>query len=504
MQGYRGAAGNDTINGVDGVNDRADYFNAPSGIVADLSVVELDGFSRIQDGYGTVDRVQFIDRIRGSAFDDLITGDDADNTFQGLEGNDVLAGLGGDDFLDGGDGRDTADYSAATSNLTVNVAFRDGTASGADIGDDTLQNIEQIFGGSGDDILTNGGGDLSLRGGPGDDRLEGSSVNAAPGSEFNRIDYRDALDSVTIILGDTTNPNIANLNEGIAFSTVSGDAANIGLDTVTNPEFAYGSNFNDIVTVATGFEGRFTGFFEFEGGGGDDQFTYNGPGSGRVGYITALDGVTVDLQAGSARSTNPGDSAGVGIDSFSGVNQVRGSNFNDDLRGRTVDGGDQFRPRGGDDFVDGRGGLNDEVRYSSTDNSVIIDLGIDNQTTAVTTISDGFGGTDTLINVEHLRAGRGDDSLSGDINNNRLRGGDGNDALNGRAGDDTLFGDGGNDLLFGGAGDDRLEGGSGDNTLRGGAGNDDLIGLGEIQTGSDFNSHRLSRRLRRHHNQLRH
>ncbi|MEM8973935.1 MAG: calcium-binding protein, partial [Pseudomonadota bacterium] len=180
----------------------------------------------------------------------------------------------------------------------------------------------------------------------------------------------------------------------------------------------------------------------------------------RASYLNASAGVDVNLETGTASSINAND-AGIGIDTLSGVDSVRGSDFDDVIVGRnSTTEGDQIRPRAGNDTVDGGGGLFDEIRYSSTSNDVIVDLGVDNQTTSVTTGSDGFGGTDTLINFERIRSGGGNDQLSGDINDNRLRGGSGDDTLNGRGGSDQLLGESGNDLLIGGSGNDSLDGGS--------------------------------------------
>ena len=70
---------------------------------------------------------------------------------------------------------------------------------------------------------------------------------------------------------------------------------------------------------------------EFEGMGGDDTITGNG--NTRVSYLFALTGVTVDIQAGTGHGTAPGDLAGVGTDTFTGVNSIEGSEFNDLLFG---------------------------------------------------------------------------------------------------------------------------------------------------------------------------
>ena len=72
-------------------------------------------------------------------------------------------------------------------------------------------------------------------------------------------------------------------------------------------------------------------------------------------------------------------------------------------------------------------------------------------------------GSDTLISIENVIGGAGNDTINGDGNNNVLTGG---------AGNDTLIGNGGNDTLNGGAGNDTMNGGAGNDTMLGGVGND--------------------------------
>ena len=63
------------------------------------------------------------------------------------------------------------------------------------------------------------------------------------------------------------------------------------------------------------------------------------------------------------------------------------------------------------------------------------------------TAVDGFGRTDTVINIEAVRGTEYADRLTGSAVANRLRGEDGNDVLNGRAGNDTLIGGEGRDIF---------------------------------------------------------
>ncbi len=74
----------------------------------------------------------------------------ADQLF-GENGFDVLDPGPGNDSVDGGPGFDTVDYFFATASVTIDLNA--GTASGADIGTDTLISIEDATGGGGADTI---------------------------------------------------------------------------------------------------------------------------------------------------------------------------------------------------------------------------------------------------------------------------------------------------------------------------------------------------------------
>jgi Ca2+-binding RTX toxin-like protein len=104
----------------------------------------------------------------------------------------------------------------------------------------------------------------------------------------------------------------------------------------------------------------------------------------------------------------------------------------------TLDGG--RRPGDFDFDVD-----NDEASYAGETRNVYADLSMGRATVG----SD----TDTLISIEALRGGEGDDTLVGDDNNNVLNGGNGNDLLRGGGGTDLFIASSGADTLDGGSGD---------------------------------------------------
>ena len=69
----------------------------------------------------------------------------------------------------------------------------------------------------------------------------------------------------------------------------------------------------------------------------------------------------------------------------------------------------------------------------------------------------GFLGQDTLVSIEHLTMGNGDDTLTGNAEVNAFFAGGGNDILSGRDGGDQLHGGDGNDQFFGDNGSGSLK-----------------------------------------------
>ncbi|WP_292725577.1 calcium-binding protein [Nostoc sp. JL34] len=135
-----------------------------------------------------------------------------------------------------------------------------------------------------------------------------------------------------------------------------------------------------------------------------------------------------------------------------------------------TDAGDDIRAGAGDDFVSGNGGR--DFLYGEGGNDVLKG-GTGNDTL------EGGTGNDKLFSEDGndlLKGDAGDDELRGGAGIDQLYGGTDNDTLNGDAGNDKLFGEAGNDLLKGDAGDDELRGGDDTDTLYGGIDNDTLNG----------------------------
>lgn len=178
------------------------------------------------------------------------------------------------------------------------------------------------------------------------------------------------------------------------------------------------------------------------GGRGADTYD-GGTSAGSIDQLTFDDayndaagakGVVVDMAKGTA--TDPWGFA----ETFKNIERIKGTQFGDKISGSA--GADEFRPLGGNDIVDGRGGI-DTIRYDRDyqhggNKGVTVDLASGKAT-------DGYGGSDKLSNIENAVGTDGNDSLKGSTIANEL---------SGRGGNDKLYGGLGKDLLKGGEGKD--------------------------------------------------
>ena len=93
-------------------------------------------------------------------------------------------------------------------------------------------------------------------------------------------------------------------------------------------------------------------------------------------------------------------------------------------------GNDDFFGGGGDDLIDGQDGV-DRVIYLCDPAGVIVDL-------TAGTATDGFGGTDTLRNIENITGSNFNDNLTGNAQANSFWAMEGNDLIDGRGGIDQV------------------------------------------------------------------
>lgn len=243
------------------------------------------------------------------------------------------------------------------------------------------------------------------------------------------------------------------------------DKRGFGTDTLIDVENFHGSDFDDTIyvggsgetytfdeagddlVVASQDPNATGGHFFAAGQGNDtligtvnrDRVDYRGPDSGQPGEVTG--GVIVDLATGVATD-------GWGFtDDLQSIERVTGTRFSDTILGN--DERNDINGLQGDDVLDGRGGDRDRVEYGEDPSAVFVDL-------SVGTATDGWGGTDTLLNFEQIRGSEFNDTLRGDDGPNGIEGEGGDDLIEGLGDDDNLEGDAGNDTLDGGEGFDVI------------------------------------------------
>src|SRR5262245_24773198 len=148
--------------------------------------------------------------------DDTVTTADADGTdWSGQAGNDSLTGGSGNDTLDGGIGNDTliggagvdtADYSNATSGLSVDLSIV-GAQNTLGAGTDTLSDFENLRGSNFDDLLIGTDGANVIEGGTGSDVLRGlgGADTLIGGTGFNRASYSNMTAGITEDLANPLN-----------------------------------------------------------------------------------------------------------------------------------------------------------------------------------------------------------------------------------------------------------------------------------------------------------
>jgi Ca2+-binding RTX toxin-like protein len=484
--------------------------NGDNDVDATLTGVELgtvnasDGADLVSGAGGAVtgSATSLLLTVTGDAGNDTLTGGTGDDTITGGTGNNVLSGGGGDDTVTGGSGDDTIAGDAGGDSLTGglgNDVFDEGAA---------INGTDTMAGSGGNDLVTYGGrasGVVVTMDGVFDDGEPGEADNVAADVE-NAIGGAGANTMV-----GSGNANV--LTGGPVADVIDGAggddtiAGGIGGDRLT------GGAGNDVVS------GGADGDWIFEGAGSDDLD--GGPDSDTLDYSGVAASVVVSLADAAPQTTG-----GAGTDTLAGFENLTGGTGADTLAGDAGpnvlsgnSGNDTILGDDGDDAINGDVGT-DTVDYSSYSGAVTVVLGPAAGPTPGT--STGAAGTDSLLRIENVTGGSGDDSLTGEAGANVLFGGAGEDVLAGLRANDTLDGDAGADTLdysaadsgitlnlaslaaqnTGGAGTDTvlnaenvvgspfadaltgtvgansLQGGAGDDSLSGAAGDDALDGAG--------------------------
>jgi len=425
---FVGRGGNDSITGGGGTGffTVADY----AGNTSKQSVNVNLATGIALDGVGGTDTLAEVDSVRGGAGNDTLTGGSLSRSsagtffesFRGNSGNDTING--NNSKFSGQDGvTDRADYAnnSATQAITVNLAT--GVANDGRGGTDTLIDIDQVFGGAGNDTFTGNNENNQFDGGRGNDKLDG-------GGGSDEVRFQQSTAGVIV--------NLSAASIVVTGTTVAARAASDGMggtDTLTSIEQARGSDFDDHFRGSDDVSVR-----EFFTGDAGNDFIDGGAGLDFASYSNVplvLGGIDAFIENGSGVVN---DKLG-GTDTLINIEGLGGTHSSDILRGGF---GDQWlRGRGGSDLMDGGPG-NDWVSYGGDPAAVQISL-------TLGAALDGYngpggilalGGTDVLVSIENAEGSDFDDTIIGSDGINELRG---------RAGDDTIDGAGGADTaVYGG------------------------------------------------------
>jgi Ca2+-binding RTX toxin-like protein len=184
-----GEAGDDHIEGGDG-KDHLDGGEGDDAIYGGDGIDRLIGAAGhdLLDGGKDNDLLEAgagDDTLKGGEGDDVLIDGEGDDEVYGQAGDDTLVASAGDDVMDGGDGHDTVDYSEAEEDMVIDAVG--GTSYSEELGIDSVDNVEELIGGAGDDMLIVGGKAMVLSGGKGKDTFVFEVTDLNPGLSDNVV-----------------------------------------------------------------------------------------------------------------------------------------------------------------------------------------------------------------------------------------------------------------------------------------------------------------------------
>ncbi|MGI8526866.1 MAG: beta strand repeat-containing protein, partial [Pseudolabrys sp.] len=308
-----------------------------------------------------------------------------------------------------------------------------------------------IIGNNLDNTINGGAGNDTLDGGTGNDKINGQDGNdiLLGGAGNDKYDGGNGFDEV-----------VFNTQVTIDLATPANNTGDAKGDSYVNIELFVGSNSDDRFVGGNGADGFFGGAGNdiiygnggndgLEGGAGADQLN-GGPGVNQVTYQHSAQGVTVLLQDNNPAIVSGGDAYGDLVLNFQNVtgsqsNDVLGSNAQANI----------LEGLGGDDILKAGAAIGPADTFDGGTGSDTMDYSLAGPTGITITLdkngnATGVGGLaagDTLISIENLIGGGGNDVLSGNASANVINGGGGSDTIKGGGGGDTLDGGDGIDTI---------------------------------------------------------
>jgi Ca2+-binding RTX toxin-like protein len=382
MYGQRYAADGTTV----GSEFRVNTFTTNDQNQPSVTALSDGGFvvtwrSNIQDGsnFGVYGKI-FTDNVESDVSFNLV-GFQKNLTMTGINnitgvGNDLvntITGNSGNNQIYGVGGNDTLDGGLGNDYISGGT------------GDDT------ILGGGGDDILVDQSGKNNMFGGDGNDLLVG-------GTDDDNLDGGTGNDTIFGLAGNDS------LTGGDGSDRLFGGTGNDTLTGAAGDDIIYGQENNDTIDAGTG----------------DD-------------IVSGGDGVD-NISVGDGNDFAYGDTGNDTIDGGSGNDYLDGGADNDIIIGGN--GNDTLIGAGGDDtyafnldtaqgtdlIAEFFGGGTDTISFTGN-GAANIDLSLSSAQTINANL------VLTVVEVENILAGNGNDTLAGDGKNNLFTGGAGNDTF---------------------------------------------------------------------------
>jgi Ca2+-binding RTX toxin-like protein/protocatechuate 3,4-dioxygenase beta subunit len=434
----------------------------------------------------------------GSEFE-VIRGGDGNDRFTDHNGsNNTFYGQGGDDRYQFGDdsngnvasqqdrivepkqgGTDWLEFSQIdNASSAISLDQGSGSSTDATVGNRSIDlsngaHFENVLGGDGDDSIIGNAKANVLKGNAGNDFLDGQggddTLTGGPGGDSFAGGLGD--DTYKLLDGSSNDRLIDAGGENDLIDLSQLDVANSGTETTVELNAGAGGT---VVTVED-----------------------NGTTQYRLGFLTGEQSRLEDVIGTVGSDIIRGNNASNVFMGLGGADTLVGRLGADDLSGGTGD--DDYRfgntsftevdiVREPSQSADGTDSLtfdpaalhNVDVNFAPTSGSQHL-LAEQKEVGSFGLRRVLLGSETSPLAFENAYTADGNDTLTGNANDNHFEGGAGRDILKGGFGQDDLRGQGGNDTLMGGQGDDKLRGGAsfasadGQNTLVGGGGDDRYI-----------------------------
>jgi Ca2+-binding RTX toxin-like protein len=447
----RGGAGNDVLDGGAGADEMQGGLGADVYIVDDAGDVVVEtGFDRdrVETALAAYTLASGAEDLTGtSALGQTLTGNFNFNTIVGGEGNDVISGgesdaadtlrgNGGDDVLRGEDGNDILSGGAGNDELDGGAGY------------------DEMTGGSGDDVYV-----FDHQWDDAIEAVNGGIDEVRSASAFVTIEFSPNVEKLTAL--SAAGQNMFGNAEA---NLITGGAGQDFLAGNGGDDILVGGDGNDTLRGGDGID-------SYEGGGDDRTAAGSGAFGDRITFneARATQGAFADLRTQSVTNDGFGNA-----ETMTGIESIGGDTaFADTFHGTdaangfvTGFGGDKVYGHGGDDrfemgtaaaLVDGGEGT-DLLFLRSTGGFLRPDAngdGLADMAPAMPgswtvdlangTMSDGYGSSGALANIENVTGSAAADTIMGNDGANVLGGGAGHDRIVGRGGADTLSGGSGGD-----------------------------------------------------------